>query len=240
MNVGLRELLSRLEVQDQLYRIDRPVSLRHIPALIDQSDRAVCFTRVSGYSMPLISALMNDRQRLSIATRVPFAEIEGLLRRGMETPIPPVVVNDAVCQEVVLSGNDVDLTALPVPVFGESDGGPFITAGVTIGVNPNYGRNAGVYRFMLRDRTTVGIDVVTPNNLNTYCQRAFAAGRTVPIAVSIARPNYRRHRRRHPQQPQHVLSTRFCRRPHGAHRRVDRNAPFRSYRGHLQGRPGGG
>jgi 2,5-furandicarboxylate decarboxylase 1 len=185
LNSGIRDLLGQLEARDQLYRIPAPVSLRHISALVAESDKALVFDHVSGYSMPLVSGLTNDRERLAIAAGVPYAEIERLLRRAFDQPIEPVVVDHAVCQEVVVCGDDVDLTALPAPVFSEQDGGPYITAGVVLANDPAYGLNAGVYRFMLRDRCTLGIDIVTPNNLNTFCQRAFREGRPVPISVSI-------------------------------------------------------
>ena len=190
MNTGLRELLADLSAHDQLYQIEQPVSLRHIPALIAQSNKALCFAHVSGYSMPVVSGLTNDRERLGIAAGVPFAEIERKVRLAMDKPIPPVIVDEAPCQEVVLRGEDVDVTALPAPVFSELDGGPFITAGVVTARDPVYGLNAGVYRLMIRDRQTVGIDIVTPNNLNTFCQRAFREGRSVPIGVSVGTHPY--------------------------------------------------
>ena len=185
MNLGMRELLHDLEANLQLHCIERPVDLRHVSALTAQSDRAVYFERPCGYDMPVVSGLTNSRERLAIAAGVPFEQIEAKLRRAMDQPIPPVTVEDGVCQEVVLEGDAVDVTSLPVPVFSEFDGGPFITAGVVLARDPEHGLNAGVYRFMVFDRQTVGIDIVTPNNLNTYCQRAFARGEAVPIGVSI-------------------------------------------------------
>jgi 2,5-furandicarboxylate decarboxylase 1 len=185
LNPGIRELLGQLEARDQLYRVDTPVSLRHISALVAESDKAIYFGRVSGYTMPVVSGLTNDRERLAIAAGVAYAEIERTLRQAFDRPIDPVLVDQPVCQEVVACGPDVDLTALPLPVFSEQDGGPYITAGVVLASDPTYGLNAGVYRFMLRDRSTLGIDIVTPNNLNTFCQRAFREGRSVPIGISI-------------------------------------------------------
>ena len=52
MNPGIRELLSQLGARGQLYRVETPVSLRHISALVAESDKAIYFGQVSGYTMP--------------------------------------------------------------------------------------------------------------------------------------------------------------------------------------------
>jgi 2,5-furandicarboxylate decarboxylase 1 len=45
--------------------------------------------------------------------------------------------------------------------------------------------NSGVYRFMLKERALTGIDIVTPNNMRLFAQRAWEAGRPCPISISI-------------------------------------------------------
>jgi 4-hydroxy-3-polyprenylbenzoate decarboxylase len=44
----------------------------------------------------------------------------------------PKVVKDAVCQEVVIEGDDVDLAMLPVQTCWPGDVGPLITWGLTV------------------------------------------------------------------------------------------------------------
>jgi 2,5-furandicarboxylate decarboxylase 1 len=65
------------------------------------------------------------------------------------------------------------------------DGGPMITAGVVIAKDPEYGLNSGMYRFMVKERNLTGIDIVTPNNMRLFAQRAYEAGRPCPISISI-------------------------------------------------------
>ncbi len=50
-----------------------------------------------------------------------------------------------------------------------------ITAGVVIAEDPEFGMNAGMYRLMLKERNITGIDIVTPNNLRKFAERALAA-----------------------------------------------------------------
>ncbi|HEX9444960.1 MAG TPA: UbiD family decarboxylase, partial [Candidatus Binatia bacterium] len=84
-----------------------------------------------------------------------------------------------------LKGSEVDLYRLPVPVFGLMDGGPMITGGVVIARDPDYGMNAGMYRLMLKEKNITGIDIVTPNNLRRFAERALAKKKPLPVSISI-------------------------------------------------------
>jgi len=114
-----------------------------------------------------------------------FSEIEEKLRRAIEQPVPPVYLKSAPHKEVIAAGDDVDLFKLPIPICSVYDGGPMITAGVVLARDPEYGINAGVYRFLVKERNLTGIDINTPNNLRLFAQRALEAGRPCPISISI-------------------------------------------------------
>jgi 2,5-furandicarboxylate decarboxylase 1 len=114
-----------------------------------------------------------------------YAEIEAKLQHGIDHPIAPHRAPGSPTKELIQSGDAVDLFRLPVPMSSIYDGGPMITAGVVIARDPEYGMNSGVYRFMLKERNLVGIDIVTPNNMRLFAQRAYEAGKPCPISISI-------------------------------------------------------
>lgn len=182
---GLRDIVPDLEAAGELRRITKPTDIRHIATLVDQSETALLFTNVLGYDMPVISGVMNSRERLGIAMGCDFAEIEAQLRRGLANPIAPETIAADGLHEVIMEGDDVDLFALPVPIFGTLDGGPMITAGVIIAHDEEFGYNAGVYRLLVKDRNTTGIDIVTPNNLRKFAEKALARGEPLPISINI-------------------------------------------------------
>src|SRR3984893_9347775 len=62
---------------------------------------------------------------------------------------------------------------------------PMITAGVVITRDPEFGINSGIYRFIVKERNLTGIDIVTPNNMRMFAQRAYQQGRPLPISISI-------------------------------------------------------
>ncbi|MDP2234123.1 MAG: UbiD family decarboxylase, partial [Actinomycetota bacterium] len=62
-------------------------------------------------------------------------------------------------QEVVLTGDEVDLGRLPVLTTWPEDGGPFITLPLVV-TNSLKGRpNLGMYRLQVFDRTTTGLHI---------------------------------------------------------------------------------
>jgi 2,5-furandicarboxylate decarboxylase 1 len=185
MSSSFREFVDDLRAAGQLREVTKPVDIRHIAALVDQSDTALMFTNVTGYDMPVVSGLVNSRERLAIAMGCEFGEIEGRLRRGIDRPIAPKIVNSGPAREILMEGDEVDLYKLPVPLFSIRDGGPMITAGITLVEDEELGLNAGVYRFLVKDRNTTGIDIVTPNNLRKLAERAAAKNEPLPISINI-------------------------------------------------------
>lgn len=186
MKENFREFLERLRSALQLIDIHQPVDIRHVGTLVDQSDKALLFHHVIGYDMPLLSGIIRTQQRAMMAMGCEsYAEIEQMLARGIQNPIPPRYVETSATKEVIYKGNDVDLFRLPVPMSSIYDGGPMITAGIVISRDPEYGLNSGIYRFMLKEKALTGIDIVTPNNMRMFAQRAYEQGRPCPISISI-------------------------------------------------------
>jgi len=186
MDETFRQFLDRLRTEGELADIRQPVNIRHIATLVDQADEALYFHDVIGYDSPVVSGLMRTQKRAALSMGCStFPEIEAKLRHGIDNPIAPRYIESTPLKQVVRIGDEVDLYRLPIPMSSVYDGGPMITAGVVIARDPEYGLNAGVYRLLVKERNLTGIDIVTPNNLRLFAQRALEAGRPCPISVSI-------------------------------------------------------
>ncbi len=181
-----RGFIDRLAAADELTEIRQPVDIRHVATLVDQSDKALRFHDVIGYDLPIVSGIIRTRERamMSMAAKT-YPEIEARLQRGIDQPIPPRHVATSPTQEVVHTGDAVDLFSMPIPMSSIYDGGPMVTAGIVMARDPEYGLNSGIYRFMVKERNLTGIDIVTPNNMRLYAHRAFKEGRALPISISI-------------------------------------------------------
>ena len=184
---GMRGFVERLRAAGELVDLHQPVDIRHVATLVDQSDKALLFHNVIGYKMPLLSGIVRSTKRALMSMNcATYREFENIMSHGLAHPIPPTMVDTSSTEEVIFTGDQVDLFSLPVPVLAIHDGGPMITAGVVMARDPEYGIvNAGCYRFMVKEKNLTGIDIVTPNNLHHYAQRALKAGRSLPISISI-------------------------------------------------------
>jgi 2,5-furandicarboxylate decarboxylase 1 len=186
MQENFRQFLDRLRQTGDLVDLHQPVDIRHIATLVDQAETALYFHKVIGYEMPVVSGIIRSRERAMMALGCEtYREIEDRLRQAIERPIPPKYVRTSPTREIVMIGDDVDLYRLPIPMSSIFDGGPMITAGVVIARDPELGMNSGIYRFIVKEKNLTGIDIVTPNNMRLFAQRAYQQGRALPISISI-------------------------------------------------------
>src|SRR5687767_63981 len=186
MNENFRQFLDRLRDANELVDIRQPVDIRHIATLVDQSDKGLLFHDVIGYGMPVVSGIIRTRERSIMGMGCStYGEIEAKLRRGIDNPIAPRYVETAKHKQVVKTGDKVDLFELPIPMSSVYDGGPMITAGVVIAKDPEFGLNSGIYRFMVKEKNLTGIDIVTPNNMRMFADRAYREGRPCPVSISL-------------------------------------------------------
>ena len=97
-----------------------------------------------------------------------------------------IYVQDAPCQEVVLTGREVDVTALPVFRHFEGDAGRYITSGVVIARDPETGRcNFSFHRMQIKGRDRIGISLHSRGDLWRYFNAAVQKKRDLEIAVMI-------------------------------------------------------
>lgn len=185
MKAIFRDYINILRKNDELLEISKAVDLRDVAALVAQSEKALLFNNLTGYSMPVVSGLLQSRNRIALGMGVAYENIADKLGKAMDKPIKPRRVANAPVKEVKITGKKINLYDLPVPVFSIMDGGPMITGGVVIAEDPEFGMNAGIYRLMLKERNTTGIDIVTPNNMRRFAERALARKKPLPVSISI-------------------------------------------------------
>jgi UbiD family decarboxylase len=155
---NLTEFLRALEAEGDLVRIRRPVSPRlEIAEIADRSVKgdgpALLFENVSGSAMPLAINVFASRRRMLAALGLSRYEEwdarleplldprppEGLIEKLKTIPkvtelaqIFPKTVRSGPCQEIVETGEEVDLGKLPVLTCWPQDAGPFITLPLVI------------------------------------------------------------------------------------------------------------
>jgi UbiD family decarboxylase len=173
---------------EQLERHDEPMTLAAVAAILEGNPRAVLFTDVGPAHQALAGNVLGSRARLARAFGVPPEQLlaEITRRLGRKPELVEVPRNEAPVQQVVLTGADADVTTLPVHVQHGRDGGPYISAGLDISIDPATGlTNAGLRRFMLRGRHETGIDLVAVSDLRNIYRAAVARGERFPLSVVV-------------------------------------------------------
>jgi 2,5-furandicarboxylate decarboxylase 1 len=187
----LRGFLALLEKEGELRRVRRPVSTVYevaagIRRMGDSGGPALLFENVVDHDMPVVGGLFSTRHRALLALGVDDHQAgNDAFLQGLHHPIVPVTVADGPCQEVVTSGDDVDLERLPLPLYSEKDGGAYLTVGLTISNDPTDGRrNASVYRQMRLDRRRLAVMSHVFQGLGTQIARAAELRRPLDVAIA--------------------------------------------------------
>lgn len=123
----------------------------------------------------LVAGLAGNREIYSIGMGVPVDRIGETWVRAMARPLKPVVVEDAVCHDIVLTGealraSGAALDSIPVPISTPGfDNAPYFSAGHYISKDPETGiQNLGTYRGQLKDFLRVGMNPSVENRAGIY------------------------------------------------------------------------
>ncbi|WP_223669743.1 4-hydroxy-3-polyprenylbenzoate decarboxylase [Kangiella shandongensis] len=172
----LRDFIEKLESMGELKRVSMEVDpYLEMTEICDRTLRAggpaILFENVKGHSVPVLGNLFGTTRRVALA--MGKEDLTGLRELGellafLKEPTPPSGFKDAwqqlpifkqvmnmapkqvkkaPCQEIVIEGNAVDLTSIPVQTCWPGDAAPLMTWGLTITKGPNKKRqNLGIYR----------------------------------------------------------------------------------------------
>jgi 2,5-furandicarboxylate decarboxylase 1 len=147
---------------------------------------AVLFKNVKGSPVPLLINLHGTYERLALSLDTDvYGMVEEYARReGSGVPTTPVASEQAPVHEVVLTGDQIDVSKLPLLVHQELDAGKYITSAVTICRDPSSGRlNAGIFRHQYQGPRQVGIQI-NPAHHTGYVLRALREqGRPMEVAL---------------------------------------------------------
>ncbi len=191
----LRAFVERLEKEGEVAHVEAEVDLRHeIGAVcrvaldrggVDEN-KVLFFSHPKGHAHAVVVNLMSTRRRYCIGLECNPDKVHEEWLRRTKSPIPPSIVKDGPCKEVVRMGKDANLFELPVPTWNEQDGGPYITFPCHISKDPETGvRNAAMYRAMVHDERTLGILAAPYRHIRLHFEKARGQGRPLPVAIAI-------------------------------------------------------
>ena len=182
----IRQFIEFLDERGDLKRVTAMVdSDLEITEITDRTIKsggpALLFENVAGSDAPVAINLMGTHQRTAWALGVEniddlTSRVRKLLGLAQGPPsglmgkvralgdlvsvarTQPKIVRRAPCQDVVVTGDDVDLNILPALKCWPDDAGRYITLPLVVSRDPeSWRRNVGIYRMQIFDRNTTGM-----------------------------------------------------------------------------------
>jgi len=190
MAADLRSFIGELDEHGLLVRITKAVDpateAGRLMRQLELRGVAGLFTNVNGADASLAYNLIGTRTALALALGVDPGDLRRRFRDAIDRRIEPTLVADAPSQELVRTGDEIDLRRLPLVTHSTGDAGPYITAGAVIARDPTTGaRNISINRMMLAGAAETGIRMMPPQQLGLIQATAEAAGSDLPVAVAI-------------------------------------------------------
>lgn len=172
----LRDFIKQLEAQGELVRVTHEVDPNlEMTEICDRTLKAggpaLLFENPKGFDTPVLANLFGTPKRVAMGMGEESVEAlreVGELLAFLKEPEPPKglkdaweklpvfkqvlnmapkVVSKAACQKIVLEGDDVDLSKLPIQTCWPGDAAPLITWALVVTKGPNKDRqNLGIYR----------------------------------------------------------------------------------------------
>ncbi len=210
----MREYLKELENRGLLIRIKTEVATElEISEIMDRLVRsggpAVIFENVKGHTMPVVANLYGTRERVAIGLGGSEEDFKtlGEFIAFLQRPKPPEGFRDAIkklpfltkmlnlspktiknapCQEVVLLGDDADLSKIPIIKCWPDDAAPQITWPLVITQAPGGGAyNAGIYRMQYLDKQSTIMRWLRQRG-GAYHQMLWEKETDKPMPVAVA------------------------------------------------------
>jgi 2,5-furandicarboxylate decarboxylase 1 len=193
-NQSLRGFIETTEKADadDVLRISEPVSQQlEMTSTIFELDRlnkspVVIFENVAGFDMPVVTNVAGNRKLLARCLNSDVRNLPTAFRERCQNYIPCEVVAKGAFDDVVLEGDQVDLTRLPIPYQFTVDAAPYITAGQITARDPETGVDTtGFHRLMLKGKNRLGISLHSRRRMYEFHRRAEAKGQSLPAAIVI-------------------------------------------------------
>ncbi|HEU4660932.1 MAG TPA: UbiD family decarboxylase [Pseudolabrys sp.] len=191
---SLRGFLHMVETEypDELLRIKQPINQRFdMTSIVFELERAgknpvVILEKVDGFQIPLVTNVAANRNLLAACLGVEPHDLPTAFRERCQKYIPCETVAQAAWNEVVIEGDDVDLTKLPIPLQFSVDGAPYVTAGQISARDPVTGVDTtGFHRLMLKGKNRLGVSLHSRRRMYEFHRRAEERGHALPAVITI-------------------------------------------------------
>ena len=214
-NAGYPDLhahIAELERQGLLIRVQRPINKdtemhplvrwQFRGGIPEAERKAFLFENVVDsagrkYDIPVaVGILASNRQIYSVGIGCAVENIQQKWGHAEDHPIPPVLVDNPPCQEIVVQGAELTqgqgVDALPIPISTPGfDNAPYASCSMFITKDPDTGlQNIGNYRAMVKSPTRMGMnpEIELNQGIHEHFLKYKARGEKMPMALMLGAP----------------------------------------------------
>jgi UbiD family decarboxylase len=188
----LEEYIKKLQKEGKITTVSKEISrnLEIAGVLKTLEPEPVLFESVKESEFRAAGNLFCTKLQIADYFGIKVEQIIPTLTDAIENRSKPEEIENAPCQEVV--ENKVDLDILPILFHNKIDGGPYISSGVVVAVDPEYGQNLDFHRAMQISKDRMVARVVRGRDFHKFLERngevdvAFCIGNTPEVLIAAA------------------------------------------------------
>ncbi len=188
----LEEYIKTLAQTGKLTTVSKPISKKFDVAGVLKAlePTPVLFNNVEKSEFRVAGNLFCTKTQIADYFGIQTQDIIPTLTNAIEKRSRPEEVTNAPCQEIV--ENNVDLGKLPILTHNKVDGGPYISSGVVVSSDPEYGQNLDFHRAMQLGKDKMVARVVRGRDFAKFLERngevdvAFCIGNTPEVLIAAA------------------------------------------------------
>ena len=188
---SLLEFVVAMEQAGLLVRIKEEMRVDQLPKVMEDNPlKAVLVEKVTDCEFQFLANAYSNQDQTAWSLGCKKSESGRVMVEAAKLRIKPEVVATAPCKEVILKGDDVDLTRLPLFLHHDRDGHAYTNDNLVISKHPDTGiYDWGIYRSMFRSRNEKNFDMTcTSHRQRVNAEAARAKGQDLEVAIVIGGP----------------------------------------------------
>lgn len=188
---SLTDFVNAMEKAGFLVRIKDEKRVDELPKIMEENPlKAVLVEKIKDCDFQFLGNAYSNQEMYAWAVGCKKSETGAKMAKMSERRIKPQIVTKAPCKEVILKGEQVDLTKLPLFLHHDRDGHAYTNDNLVISKDPETQiTDWGIYRSMFRSKNEKSFDMTCSSHrqrLNAL--KAQKQGKNLPMAVVIGGP----------------------------------------------------
>ncbi|GAS86856.1 UbiD family decarboxylase [Mycolicibacterium brisbanense] len=188
---SLTEFVEEMEKAGLLVRVTEEKRVDELPAVMEANPlTAVLVENVKDCEFQFLANAYSNQDQYAWGLGCDKSQSGFMMSELAKGRITPEIVDTAPCKEVILTGDDVDLTRLPLFLHHDRDGHAYTNDNLVVSRHPETGvHDWGIYRSMFRSRNEKMFDMTcTSHRARINAIAAQEKGQNLEVAIVLGGP----------------------------------------------------